>query len=386
MKPYGRLIIAIIVAVMVLIPLGVSVSLNDGPAIKVEGPDSLEGVATMDDTIFLATGQIQTAVNNADPGDTIFLWPKTYYGITDVNKNLNIIGSGALWTIVDGQKQGSAFTIFPDVTATLSGMTIQNGGNTESGGGIFNRGTLTVENCDIHHNYAFWEGGGIENYGPSMTVLNSEIHHNEASGTTGGIENWATERPASATLKGCWIHDNTANACGGVTNSDGEFDGSMKIYNCKIDHNTATASYGGGIFNAGDMTIYCSNINYNSAKVEVSEYLPGYGGGIFNTGDMKIYSSNINHNIAYRGGGILNYAGDMKIYSSNINYNMAGRGGGIYNYYGSLSITGNIFQPTVITRNTADINGGGIFWMGTEPVITGNGIIHNNNPDQIAHS
>jgi hypothetical protein len=59
---------------MVLIPLGVSASLNDGPAIKVKGPDSLEGVATMDDAIFSANGQIQTTVNNANPGDTIFLW------------------------------------------------------------------------------------------------------------------------------------------------------------------------------------------------------------------------------------------------------------------------------------------------------------------------
>jgi hypothetical protein len=112
MKPYGRLIIAIIVAVMVLIPLGVSASLNDGPAIKVEGPDSLEGVATMDDTIFLATGQIQTAVNNANPGDTIFLWPKKYYDNVDVDKDLKIRGSGALWTIVDGQQKGSVFTKF----------------------------------------------------------------------------------------------------------------------------------------------------------------------------------------------------------------------------------------------------------------------------------
>jgi hypothetical protein len=186
MKPYGRLIIAIIVAVMVLIPLGVSASLNDGPAIKVEGPDSLEGVAAMDDTIFLATGQIQTAVNNANPGDTIFLWPKTYYGITDVNKNLNIIGSGMRTTIVDGQKLGSVFTIQPQVTATLADMTIKNG-QSYVGGGVDNYGTLTLRRCELTGNTASFGGGVYSKPYSSLTVDGCNFVKNHAYNGGGAV-------------------------------------------------------------------------------------------------------------------------------------------------------------------------------------------------------
>jgi hypothetical protein len=371
MRLYGRLLIALMLALVALIPLCMSASLNDGPNIKVEGTDSLQGVATMTDTIFAATGTIQTAVDNANPGDTILLWPKTYYGITDVYKDLKIRGSGALWTIADGQKKGSVFTIEPGVTAALSGLTIQNG-HAYSGGGIYNMGTLTVSNCNIRRNIADYDGGAVYNdFDAALTLDSCNIYEN--TGTDGGF----LHNEEDALIRNCDIYRNTADDAGGaIFGCCGRF----TIENSKVYSNTAVYN-GGGIYsespsvaNVVGCTIYGNNAVH--------------GGGVYNTNEMTIANSNIYDNNAEYGGGIYNDY-DMAITNSNIYRNRADYGGGIYyngNYGGTLSITGTLFKPTKITGNTALVDGGGIYWEGTEPVITGSTIIFGNFPNNIAHA
>jgi hypothetical protein len=123
-------------------------------------------------------------------------------------------------------------------TATISGLTMTNGGGTRVGGGfvgnpndgyggaILNFGTLTLSNCNLG-SYVITSGSYAQ-YG-------------------GAIANFGT-----MTLAGCYVQNSTA--YGGVN-----------------------GRLGGGIYNAGNLTVSNSHVWYNSAQ-------GGYGGGIYNAG------------------------------------------------------------------------------------------------------
>ena len=118
------------------------------------------------------SGDIRYVINtaNANPGSTITFDTAATgatitltHGALTLLANMTITGPGANVQAVDGNNNGSVFTIGSNsVTATLNGLTIQHGsGNgtgcapaSTCGGGINNDagGTLTVTNCTITSN------------------------------------------------------------------------------------------------------------------------------------------------------------------------------------------------------------------------------------------
>ena len=114
---------------------------------------------------------------------------------------------------------------------------------------------------------------------------------------------------------------------------------------------TATANpYGGGIWNEGILTITECTITGNKAQE---------GGGIYNANTLTIINCEIIDNSAFQGGAIFN-AGTLTVTGGTIAGNDAGYGGGICNTGDILAITDGI-----ITDNTADGSGGGIYNYGT---------------------
>ena len=88
----------------------------------------------------------------ANDGDTINFAVTGTIALTSgglpVNKSLTISGPGKDQLSIDGNQASLVFGIFPDKTATISGLTIRNGQS-----GIWNeRGTLTVSNCAVSGN------------------------------------------------------------------------------------------------------------------------------------------------------------------------------------------------------------------------------------------
>ena len=80
-------------------------------------------------TLNISPGQsIQTAINNANAGDTIVLASGTYneYGIT-INKNITVQGSSSDPSIIDGGGSGRVINVNSGVIATISSVTITNG-------------------------------------------------------------------------------------------------------------------------------------------------------------------------------------------------------------------------------------------------------------------
>ena len=137
----------------------------------------------------------------------------------------------------------------------------------------------------------------------------------------------------------------------GVTPSDGT-DIAGAIYNnealtlSNVTISGSAGSYGGGIFNAGDLSIDESTINHNSAV----------GGGITNTGTLTLTNSTISDNSGNGGAGIGNW-GDLTIINSTISGNVASGGsspggGGIDNY-GATYITN-----ATISGNVSHFGGG----------------------------
>jgi CSLREA domain-containing protein len=125
-------------------------------------------------------------------------------------------------------------------------------------------------------------------------------------------------------------------------------------------------SLGGGIYNAGVLTVTGSTISGN----EVTGF--SRGGGIYNadTGTLRVTRSTISRNVASSnggtGGGIYNL-GMLTVTSSTISENGAtdgGSGGGIYNAGGTVTVINS-----TISGNSATAVGGGIDAGGTVTVI-----------------
>ncbi len=119
---------------------------------------------------------------------------------------------------------------------------------------------------------------------------------------------------------------------------------------------------GGGITNAGTLTIFQSTVRNNSVVGGSGDEGGGigYGGGIVNTGTLTIIQSTLSGNRATGGAGPRHGGG--------------GAGGGIYNNGGMLTITNSTFSDNSVMGGTAS-------GFGQEFVYSGSGFgggINNN--------
>ncbi len=280
---------------------------------------------------------IQSAIYDVDNGDTIEVYPGTYYeNINFLGKNFtlrstkpnkpNVVAS----TIIDGGGNGSVVTFEGGETAqaVLSGFTIQNGSTIVGGGINVDSASPTITGNTITGNTAEY-GGGIFVHGNSSptisdpTITGNTIIGNTVTGYGAGICVYYS----SPTISGNTIQDNTADYyAGGIY----MYESSPTITGNTITGNTVTGTSGGGIF-----------VHWNSSPTITSNTITG------NTS-------------AGNGGGIFVYDSESSptITSNTITGNTsAGNGGGIWVYnYSSPTITGNTIED-----NTASINGGGIF-------------------------
>ena len=93
---------------------------------------------------------IQTAVFHAQAFDTIFIKKGVYYEDVVVDHPLNIQGEHQQQTIIDGQDQGTLFSICAE-GVTLSNVTLRNsGGYTYDAGIHWNRDHGVIANCTFY--------------------------------------------------------------------------------------------------------------------------------------------------------------------------------------------------------------------------------------------
>jgi fibronectin-binding autotransporter adhesin len=119
---------------------------------------------------------------------------------------------------------------------------------------------------------------------------------------------------------------------------------------------------GGGIFNAGTLTVANCVVTKNSA--------PGYdqGGGIFNAGSLTVTGSVLSDNTADSGGGISSYRGDVNVTNCVISGNSGAFGGGISSYQGDVNVTNCVISGNA---GAGVVNTGGVTNL-TNCAVTGN--------------
>ncbi len=223
-----------------------------------------------------------------------------------VNNWGHISGNGV---IGPGQvTQVTVFKIASGVTASLSGLGVGSGKSnsdsltpgfsTSGGGGIDNEGTLTVNDCIIGGNGA-WYGGGLYNSG----IL---------------------------TVNGCRIVGNSGSYGGGIYNY---VSGTLKVEDSVIEGNDTPV----GISFGGGSPTECLNC----------------GGGIYNLGAFTAVNSTFVSNVSDDGGGaIYNVSGTMTIVNGTITDNSVrnattpSEGGGLVIGGGTIVLNNTIVGAT----------------------------------------
>ncbi|MFI5459371.1 MAG: choice-of-anchor Q domain-containing protein [Isosphaerales bacterium] len=278
-----------------------------------------------------AGSQVTFAIPTSDPhyDASTHSWTITLSSTLELfeEDGLEVIqGPGANALTVSGNHTVNVFSVDGNTAATISGLTISGGtdsnaflGGAAGGGGIFNNGTLTVRACVVSGNSApnSANGGGIMNQN-ILTVADSKIEGNNGAINGGGILNdWVM------TVSDSEIDSNSADYPGGGGEGGGIFNvvGVATIIDSTIAGNTGGA-FGGGVGNAGaSLRVIGSVIADNSAGTAGTP--AGSGGGLYASGSMQITDSTIANNTANVGGGIFVNSGALMITDSTIAGNTA---------------------------------------------------------------
>ena len=147
---------------------------------------------------------IQAAINASQTGDTVLVWPGTYFENINFNGHSIVLGSLNLTTgdpayinqtIIDGNHIESCLKVISGETVEITGFKITHGnGDTEflergDGGGLFTwSSSVSVKNCLITENNAWGAGGGIYNGVTDLYLSGTTISYNHAKERGGGLE------------------------------------------------------------------------------------------------------------------------------------------------------------------------------------------------------
>jgi hypothetical protein len=328
------------------------------------------------DTITLATGKTfkLTEVDNTTDG------PTGLPVIVAVGGNLTIIGNGDVIerSNVKGTPAFRLFDVAAGASLTLQNLTLQGGlalGDPQAqallapseGGGVFNRGTLTLDGVTVQNNTAqgaesvygpYWitgnpaAGGGMYSEG-ALTLDGSTIRGNAAIGGKG----------ADGIVVDIFEIDAWPGAVGGDGYGGGVYigGGTVSISNSSITSNTAGGGVGGGGVdpNLSDGLHSAGGHGGN-----------GYGGGLYAaSGTTAILNSDISQNSATGGQGGDGSQGGLKVHDAAGGDGGNGFGGALYAAGGTITL-----RNSGITQNSATGGQGGHGSAGSEDGGPGQGM------------
>jgi hypothetical protein len=290
-------------------------------------------------------GSLRAAIESAAPNDIIvFSLPHPAIisltsGSLAINTDLTIAGPGASTVTIDASGNSGmerAFTVGSGVTVTIAGVTVTGGGgggtslgsSADSGGGIFNSGTLTLRDAVISNNSTRSQGiggGGIFNAGgATLTLTNCLVWGNTAGGDT--------------------IQQGGPITGGGIRNANS---GLLTLTNTTVSNNAAHV--GGGIWNNGTLTVTGSSFSGNSAGVNDLTNVVLEGGAVYVSGGQgtgSIINSTFFNNSAKSNGAAIANAGTLGVTNSTFSENSTqmGTGGAVSNLGNMITLKGSILS------------------------------------------
>ena len=189
---------------------------------------------------------------------------------------------------------------------TAGSLTLENvavgGGETLLGGGIYNKGILTLINSTVSSNRALEAGGGIYSIG-TLVIRKSKIQYNYVDIYIGGDNGGGIAiAGGTATISGSYIQYNQASRGGGIDVFRGA---TANITNSVFTSNTAASGPGGAIDNnLATLQIASSLFQYNSATNTVG--LPT-GGAIASNSNTTVQTTCFLDNTASDGLDVISY-------------------------------------------------------------------------------
>ncbi|MDD2597192.1 MAG: hypothetical protein PHY98_05760, partial [Candidatus Cloacimonetes bacterium] len=137
---------------------------------------------------------IQTAIDAANPGDTVLVYPGRYFENLTIQTSIITLTSLEAFTgnlayidstIIDGNQTGRCIRAMQE-DIVIRGFSITRGLSIGAGGGISISEATTVVNCKIFDNEAK-TGGGINIVGSPAALSGVEVFDNYAMQQGGGV-------------------------------------------------------------------------------------------------------------------------------------------------------------------------------------------------------
>ncbi|MDR2623212.1 MAG: hypothetical protein LBC39_01380 [Methanobrevibacter sp.] len=330
---------------------------------------------------------IQELIDDAPNGTTINLKNLNLYkgdGSRDISitKNININGNDA---IIDAEGYNRVFHVGEGVKVTICRLTIKNGKDLEEGGGILNKGVLSLNKCHLYNcsvtdpNGYYACGGCISNYG-DLSLNDSEFidNHAECDGDVYGGTIYSARKSNLTIIRSSFDHNV----------NDGEVNGNYRIggavymadrTNLFVEYsnfsNNHADSQAGAIFQGGSSNVNIKSSSFINNSAGGSGF--GYSGAITNEeGNLNIDNSNFTRNglseDGYSGGVITNAGGNAKLTVNNslFNENYAPHSGGAIDVDGSAVVLNSKFINNRVTSGySSGSNSGAICNNGKLEVI-----------------
>ena len=329
---------------------------------------------------------LQTALNKALDGDTIYLAGGTYTSsgeaVAVLTKTVKLYGG---WnglvakipvrnpemypSILDGENQRRVVYVNGVISPTLDGLIITGGdaGNSSAsptyGGGIYSYdANLVISNSVISSNFACADcgsdgaGGGMYLENSMTTLSDNVIISNTASTSTSGYGGGLYFDDSPATLIGNTIVSNTAALTGDGEGGGLYFDDSdATLSGNTVQGNTAAAGDGlcGGLYLASSSATLTGNMIQNNTASTAGN---GKGGGVcISNRSVTLDGNMITGNTA------------------TLNPSATGLGGGLSIRNGaSFTMTNNI-----VADNHANTGGSGLWIYGSSSLPTSGQLLHN---------
>ena len=202
--------------------------------------------------------------------------------------------------------------------------------------------------------------------GAAVTITNIIMRQGDATGAGNGNNGGGVYNAGSLTIIDAWVQENTAVSGAGLYNA-----GTLLVDNSRVMTNTATQN-GGGLYSNGlDTQVLGSNLRNNRMGGS------GHGGGIYHEAGTLMVDGNRLHVNGYDGspggnGGAIylnSGTGDSVDVRNNFIYaNWANEGGGLYN----VDTNGRLWHNTFYNNTALNDIGGGLASIGGSPDIRNN--------------